>query len=467
MATKIMIPQMGEAVVEATITRWLKQEGESIEAYEPLVEINTDKVDTEVPSPVTGTVLKILYPRDSVVQVNHVIAWIGEPGEEVPEDDKIEELSTPAPIQQLQEPESKRPTLSIPQKIMATPLAVRVAQSFNIDVSKVEGSGRQGQVTKEDVLAHIEYKQKPPGGVEVKEKTTANFISPVVSRLSQEHGIDLNRVVGTGKYGRITKHDILDVVAGKKKLSPAPASAKPIKLHPPEDSPAPGSLVKLNPIRRSIAQHMVKSKHTSPHVSTFMEVEMSRVIAHRGENKELFAQSNIKLTFTAYFVMATAAALRAYPMVNSSWTEDGIQLHPDVNIGMATSLGPEGLIVPVIKHADELSLMDTARSVNDLARRARDKKLQPTEVQNGTFSITNHGTSGSLFAAPIINQPQCAILSVGAIQKRPVVIEDPSGDVLAIRPLVFIGLTFDHRILDGAIADYFLGFIKQTLETWE
>jgi 2-oxoglutarate dehydrogenase E2 component (dihydrolipoamide succinyltransferase) len=212
---------------------------------------------------------------------------------------------------------------------------------------------------------------------------------------------------------------------------------------------------------------MVHSKHTSPHVTTVMEVDLSRVVAHREANKAAFARDGANLTFTAYFIAAIVAALKAYPIVNSSWGEEGIHIHPEINIGMATSLGEEGLIVPVIKQADGLSLLGLARAVNDLAQRARAHKLQPDEVKGGTFTLTNHGISGSLFATPIINQPQCGILGVGAIQKRPVVISDDKlGDVIAIRPMVYVSLTFDHRILDGATADWFLAKVVESLKNW-
>jgi 2-oxoglutarate dehydrogenase E2 component (dihydrolipoamide succinyltransferase) len=207
---------------------------------------------------------------------------------------------------------------------------------------------------------------------------------------------------------------------------------------------------------------MVLSKHTSPHVTTVMEVDLSRVVAHREANKAAYAKDGANLTLTVYFVASAVAALKTYPLVNSSWSDDGIILHKEINIGMATSLGEEGLIVPVIKNADELSMLGLARSINDLSNRARAKKLQPDEVRGGTFTITNHGTSGSLFATPIINQPQCAILGVGAIQKRAIVIED----AIAIRPMVYLSLTFDHRILDGAIGDYFLGKVVESLLSW-
>jgi 2-oxoglutarate dehydrogenase E2 component (dihydrolipoamide succinyltransferase) len=217
-------------------------------------------------------------------------------------------------------------------------------------------------------------------------------------------------------------------------------------------------------MRKRIAEHMVFSKTTSPHVTSVMEADLSRVVAHREANKVLFARDGVKLTFTAYFMAAAAAALRTYPFVNSSWRDDGVWLHDQINIGMATSLGEEGLIVPVIKGAERLSLLNMARTVNDLASRGRDHKLLPDEVQGGTFTITNHGTGGSLFATPIINQPQCAILGVGAVQKRVVVLEN---DAIAVRPMVYLSLTFDHRILDGDYADKFLMHIVTFLEKWE
>lgn len=218
----------------------------------------------------------------------------------------------------------------------------------------------------------------------------------------------------------------------------------------------------MTPVRRMIAEHMVLSKHTSPHVTTVMEADLSRVVAHRDANKAVFARDGANLTYTAYLVSAIVAALKAHPIVNSSWSEQGIVLHREINIGMATSLGEAGLIVPVIKSADSLSLLGLARTINDLANRARLHQLKPDEVKGGTFTLTNHGTSGSLFATPIINQPQCAILGVGAIQKRAVVIND----AIAIRPMAYISLTFDHRILDGAIADYFLGKVVEYLQNW-
>ncbi|MGD8849115.1 MAG: dihydrolipoamide acetyltransferase family protein, partial [Anaerolineales bacterium] len=238
-----------------------------------------------------------------------------------------------------------------------------------------------------------------------------------------------------------------------------------------ESAGKPGEVIPHTPVRKSIAKHMLQSKSTSPHVTTVMEVNLSRVTKHREANKALFERDGVKLTFTAYFAAATVRALKEVPIVNSSWGEDGVHLHPQVNLGIAVSLGEEGLIVPVIKQAEQQSLLALAQSINDLARRARDGDLEPEEVQGGTFTITNHGVAGSLFATPIINQPQAGILGVGAIQKRVVAVEiqSPAGDsedVFAIRPMLYLSLTFDHRILDGAVADHFLGKVVQILETW-
>jgi 2-oxoglutarate dehydrogenase E2 component (dihydrolipoamide succinyltransferase) len=263
--------------------------------------------------------------------------------------------------------------------------------------------------------------------------------------------------------GRITKNDVLAVVEGSKSKVEGQVP-QPATFQPPNIQPTKGDqLIKHTNIRKQIAEHMVMSKHTSPHVLTVMEADMSKVVKHRAAHKDIFARDGVKLTFTAYFMMAIVAGLKAYPTVNSSWSDEGILVHKAVNLGMATSLGEDGLIVPVIKSADDLSLLAMARSVNDLANRARSKKLQPDDVKGGTFTLTNHGISGSLFAFPVINQPQCGILGIGAMQKRVVVTE---GDAIAVRPMVYLSFVFDHRILDGASADWFLAKVKDTLENW-
>jgi pyruvate/2-oxoglutarate dehydrogenase complex dihydrolipoamide acyltransferase (E2) component len=285
--------------------------------------------------------------------------------------------------------------------------------------------------------------------------------------------VDLSQVEGTGLGGRITKKDILAYVEGRQPeaapvtapvAAPVLAPVAGLEERPTPVAPAPavaGETVPLTSIRRAIAEHMVRSKHTSPHVTTVFEVDFTAVAKHRTAHKEAFARDGANLTFTAYIVAATVQALKQHPLVNSSWSDDGIVLKRDINLGMATAI-PDGLIVPVIKQADSMSLLGLARTINDLAQRARNKQLQPHEVQGGTFSVTNHGTSGSLFATPIINQPQTGILGVGAIEKRVKVIDD----AIAIRPMAYVSFTFDHRILDGSSADAFVATIKEIIEMW-
>jgi 2-oxoglutarate dehydrogenase E2 component (dihydrolipoamide succinyltransferase) len=309
------------------------------------------------------------------------------------------------------------------------------------------------------------------------------FISPVVSRIAREHNLDLSQIRGTGAGGRITKKDVLGHVEARP-AAPWESPSLGELFRPTEEvfgagagapsgrsAPTAGELLPLEAVRRSIAEHMVRSKATSPHVTTVMEADMRRVVAHRAAHREAFAREGVNLTYTAYFAAACVAALRAVPMVNASWTEQGIRLHPQIHLGIAVSLGDQGLIVPVIQDAGQRSLLGLAQALGDLAGRARARKLQPDEVQGGTFTITNHGVSGSLFATPIINQPQTGILGVGALQKRVVAVEsrDASGavtDSIAIRPMVYLTLTFDHRILDGAMADAFLATVVETLQTW-
>jgi 2-oxoglutarate dehydrogenase E2 component (dihydrolipoamide succinyltransferase) len=307
--------------------------------------------------------------------------------------------------------------------------------------------------------------------------------------MASEHAIDLSKVPGTGRGGRITKKDVQAYIETSQGSSDSeapwesPASgelfrpseevfgSQPKEIPGPKSEAKPGTVLPMNIVRKSIAEHMVRSRKTSPHVTTLMEVDLSQVVAHRKKNKEIFSRDGVKLTYLAYFVAGAIAGLKAWPIGNSTWQDDGILLHKQVNIGIAVSLGEGGLIVPVIKDADQASLLGLARSIEELAGKARAHKLNPDDVQGGTFTITNHGGSGSLLATPIINQPQAAILGVGKVQKRVVAMETLTGsgekvDTFAIRPMVYLTLTFDHRILDGAIADYLLGEIVSKLENW-
>ena len=400
------MPEMGEGVIEGTISKWLKQVGEYVEQYEPVLEIETDKVTVEATSEVAGYLLQQCFAEGDVASVGAVLAYIGDKGAKA------------APAE--------------PKAVVATAEATAVVPS------------------------PVSHSNGKPGPV------YTGRISPVVSRIAAEHQVDLNQITGTGRDGRITKKDILAYIE-QRDSQPEPVTPAP----PPPRSPAPppalsGEILPLTSMRRTIAEHMVRSKHTSPHVTTVFEVDFTAVAAHRTAHKEQFKRDGADLTYTAYIIAAIVQALKAHPMVNSSWSDEGIILHRPINVGMATAL-TDGLVVPVIKNADSLNLLGLARTINELTERARSKQLQLSEMQGGTFTLTNHGTSGSLFGTPIINQPQCAILGVGKIEKRVKVVDD----AIAIRPLAFVSLTFDHRILDGKGADEFMVTLKDTLENWQ
>ncbi len=430
MASNVVMPQLGESVVEGTISRWLLQEGDRVEKYAPIVEISTDKVDTEVPAPLSGVLLKILHPAGTTVSAGAAIAVIGQPGETV--------AGVPAEPQPTED---------------ALPVAGSAAPSTS------------GQTFPRDL----------------------GRISPVVGRIAREHAVDLSQVAGTGLDGRITKKDILAYVEVRDRGTaqapvPAPQGGAPIApsaskpLLPPAPAVTPigadEQLIPHNRLRRLIAEHMVASKRTSPHVTTVMEADIAAIVAHRLVHKAEAAAKGVSLTFTPYFVQAVIAGLKAVPSANAVYRDDGLLLKRRYHIGMATAVA-EGLLVPVIHDADDYSLLGLARKVNDLAQRARAGQLKPDEIQGSTFTITNHGTSGSLFAMPIINQPNVGILGIGAIQKRAVVIsrghaiEPSADDSIAIRPMVYLSFTFDHRVLDGAGADRFVMTVKQVLEGWK
>jgi len=407
MATKLTAPRMGEGVEELTLMKWLKKAGDSVEELESIVEVETDKVVTELPSPADGVILQILAEEGNAVKVGDVLAWIGEPGEKVPD-------------------------VSEPQQ-------------------KTQSSVKTRSIPKE--------KEKTPGDA------PDTFLSPLVRNMITENKLDPADIAGTGKGGRITKNDVIACLEKQKdKVVSKKESADRSHSLPAEQE---SGMLPISPIRRTIAERMIDSLNTSAHVLTVMEADLSRVMAHRVLNKPLFAEDGVRLTLTAYFIAAIVAGLKSNPKVNASWTENGLKLHPDINIGMAVSLGEDGLIVPVIKQADTLSLLGIAQKINDLAERARTKQLKPGEVRDGTFSLTNHGMSGSLFATPIITQPQVGILGSGMVQKRPVVVSDDAGnDMIAIRPMVYLSFVFDHRVMDGEGADNFLRSVVEKLENW-
>ncbi|WP_322489126.1 dihydrolipoamide acetyltransferase family protein [Chloroflexus sp.] len=433
----IKMPQLGESVTEGTVGRWLKRPGEPVKKYEPLLEVVTDKVDTEVPAPEAGILHEILVPEGETVRVGTVVARLAPAGEAI---------AAPAPAA---------------SPVVATVAAPAVAAATATTTTA------------------------PPPATDGRNA----YLSPVVARLLAEHNLDPAQIRGSGQGGRITKQDVLRFLAERERqpaapapavapapsVAPAPAVAATPSVAPapavepapaPIEIPADAELVPLTPMRRSIAEHMARSVRTSPHVTTVMEVDLSRVLAHRATHQEAFNRQGVRLTLTPYFVMATVAGLQAAPVFNGSFTEQGIVMHRRINIGVAVALN-EGLLVPVIPDADEKNLLGLARAVNDLAERARTKRLRPEETYGGTFTITNHGVTGSLFATPIINQPQAGILGIGAVVKRPVVITQNGLDAIAIRPLCYLSFTFDHRIADGATADRFLATVKQRLEQWE
>jgi 2-oxoglutarate dehydrogenase E2 component (dihydrolipoamide succinyltransferase) len=422
MPTNVIMPQMGESIAEGTLTKWLKKPGETVKRDEPLFEISTDKVDAEIPAPASGVLLEVLVEEGMTVPINTVVAVLGEAGESaaaaaapaVP----AEGAAAPAPA----------PPPAVPAPPAPTP-AVLPASA-------------------------------PPQPGETAEELLRRRSSPVVRAIAKEHGLDISALGGTGISGRVTKADILEVVA-KGASQPAPAPPAPIVTFS-------GSTVLVEPMsamRRKIAERMVESKHTSAHVTSVFEVDFTAIARLRDRVKDRFAaQYGTKLTYMPFVFRAAITALKARPLLNASISGDEIVYHREINLGMAVALD-WGLIVPVIRRADDLSLVGLARAANDLASRARTKKLSPDEVAGGTFTITNHGGFGSLFASPVINQPQVAILGVGAIEKRPKVVTMPDGsDTIAVRTMAYMGVTFDHRLIDGAEGDTFLGIVKNTLE---
>ncbi len=466
MPTNVIMPQLGESVVEGTITRWLKKEGDSVTHYEPLLEVSTDKVDTEIPAPADGVLLQICVPAGKTVERGVLLALIGETGE------KPQNGSDPVAAQSASFSEETRqnapvsaiaPTQTASAPVSAegytghiTPVVARMVAEHHLDLSQIKGTGNDGRITKKDVEAYLAS------------KSSANVeTQPDIPLPAAEAELPPWERPGSGDLFKPTVEYGISAPAASIESQPASPAKQPVapqRVHPVEPIPAssPGELVPLTPMRRAIAEHMVRSKlQTSPHVTTVFELDMSTVLAHREAHKDEFAQQGVNLTLTAYFAAATVKALQANRYLNAQWHDDGIFLLNTINLSIAVAL-EEGLIVPVIKNAQDLNLLGMARAVNDISTRARNKQLKPEEVTGGTFTISNHGVSGSLFATPIINQPQVGILGVGMVEKRVKVIND----ALAIRPLVYITLTFDHRVADGATGDAFMLTLKKVLENW-
>ncbi|MDQ3101560.1 MAG: 2-oxo acid dehydrogenase subunit E2 [Bacteroidota bacterium] len=443
----ILLPKMGESVAEATIIKWLKNEGDRVEADEPIVEIATDKVDSEVPAPEAGVLLKQTVKEGDVVKVGQLIAQIGE---------AVGASSSPAPV-------AAPPTASVPNG--TSPASTKITMQ-NTAVERIGPSGK--------------------------------FYSPLVRNIARNEGIgleELEAIEGSGQGGRVTKRDILDYLPARTSTekgvgTPVPANGSngangqgrvsPDKQEiarqgagtapPPAPAvmPAPGDeIIEMDRMRRLIADHMVMSKHTSPHVTSFVEADVTNLVMWRERiKKEFEKREGEKLTFTPIFIMAIVQAIKEMPMVNVQVNGYTIIRKRDINIGMAAALPSGNLIVPVIKNADQLNLVGMAKKVNDLANRARLGKLQPDEVSGGTYTVTNVGTFGNVLGTPVINQPQVAIMATGAIRKKPAVIETPQGDLIGIRHQMFLSHSYDHRVVDGALGGRFVRRVGDILEAW-
>ncbi|MFI5101747.1 MAG: 2-oxoglutarate dehydrogenase, E2 component, dihydrolipoamide succinyltransferase [Terriglobales bacterium] len=415
MPTDVVMPQMGESIFEGTITKWLKKAGDKVQRDEPLFEISTDKVDAEIPAPASGILQEIKVSEGNTVQVNTVVGVIGD---------------------------GSGTSASVPSRTAAP------APSPTPPVS-----------------AKKEAPAPPPSSAPEDEEDSDVRSSPLVRKLAREHNVDLARVSGTGTGGRVTKQDVLDFVEHR---TTAPVAAPTSdKASTPAPAVIPGDLVPMSQMRKIIAQRMIESRRTSAHVHCMFEVDITRIVNLRNKLKSGFEQRHgVRLTFMPFFVRAAIIALQQYPIVNSSLEGDSVRYHTHVNAGIAVALD-WGLIVPVLKNADELNFLGLQRGITDLGERARSKKLMPTEVEGATFTITNPGQFGAVFGLPIINQPNVAIMGVGGITKQPMVITDKDGaDSIAIRSVVHLTLGYDHRIIDGALADQFMVVVKKTLESW-
>ena len=431
MPTDVVMPQMGESIVEGTITKWLKKPGDKVQRDEPLFEISTDKVDAEIPAPASGVLQEIKVSEGNTVQVNTVVGVIGEGNG----------ASAPAPSKAAAPPpahaETRSPAPSAKKEAVPTP------PPMPAPVSPQEQEDEEADVRS----------------------------SPLVRKLAREHNVDLAQVHGTGTGGRVTKQDILDYVEHRgedRVLTRTPARPPSVE---PASSPAPaaipGDLVPMSQMRKIIAQRMVESRRASAHVHAMFEVDLTRIVNLRNKLKNSFEQRHgARLTFMPFFVRAAIIAIQQFPIVNASVEGESIRYHRHVNAGIAVALD-WGLIVPVLKNADDLNFLGLQRGVTDLGERARNKKLKPEDVEGSTFTITNPGQFGAVFGLPIINQPNSAIMGVGGITKMPLVVTDRDGnDSIAIRSVVHLTLGYDHRLIDGAVADQFMAQVRKNLETW-
>ena len=495
MATEVVMPQMGESIAEGTITKWLKNVGEHVDRDEPLFEISTDKVDAEIPSPAAGTLTEVRFKEGDTVEVNTVVAVLDGDGakpaaktEAKPETSALAptEAAAPTKVEELvPEPKAEAPAaVERPKPVITTTErgAPKAAAPSPPSKTAVKPLVKRGEPSRTPTAP---APQRRDDGALSSEELRRAKSSPLVRKIAEEHGIDIKQLEGTGMSGRVTKNDILSFIesgapspqtatpaVAPKAAPPMPAvSVPPVGApgtqHVPAAKPAEGDRVEqMSVMRKKIAEHMVLSRRTSAHVTTVYEVDMTKVAKLREESRESFQErTGTKLTFMPFIFKAVTDAIRKFPIFNAQVSGDQIIYKRDINLGMAVALD-WGLIVPVIKRADDLSISGLARAANDLAERARTKQLKPDEVAGGTFTITNPGVFGGLFGTPIINQPQVAILGVGKIEKRTKVLTTPDGeDYIAIRHMAYFALSFDHRIIDGADAERFLAYLKEHLES--
>ncbi|MEU7813674.1 2-oxoglutarate dehydrogenase, E2 component, dihydrolipoamide succinyltransferase [Pseudonocardia sp. NPDC049154] len=462
--TPVTMPELGESVTEGTVTRWLKQVGDTVEVDEPLLEVSTDKVDTEIPSPVAGTVLELSVGEDDTVEVGGRLAVIGD----------ADAASAPAEETQPEPPKQEAPKQEAPKQ-----------EAPKEPVEEEQAAAEPAKPETEDTARAAETAPAPSGNGKAETKGTSAppYVTPLVRKLAAEHGVDLDTLEGSGVGGRIRKQDVLAAAEAAKAPEPAAAPQQPAAAAPSAptgapkeptkvparaaDGPQPGTTVKMPRLRQVIAQRMTESLKVSAQLTTVQEVDVTRIAKLRARAKAAFEQrEGVKLTYLPFFAKATVEALKAFPAVNASISEDGkqIEYHGNVHLAIAVDT-PRGLLVPVIKNAEDLSLAGIARKIADVAARTRNNTIKPDELSGGTFTITNIGSAGALFDTPIINQPQVAILGTGAIAKEPKVVAGPDGeDVIAVRSVCYLPLTYDHRIVDGADAGRFVSAIRARLE---
>jgi 2-oxoglutarate dehydrogenase E2 component (dihydrolipoamide succinyltransferase) len=478
------MPQMGESIAEGTITKWLKNVGDHVDRDEPLFEISTDTVDAESPSPAAGTLTEVRYKEGDTVEVNTVVAVLDGAGAAAPPAEKETAAATSA-----ETPAASTETVTAPEPSQPEPPKAEPVATIERPKPSITSEPAAPAIHKTEVKTLV--KKSDPGGAAktaTPSERTGEGVSaaelrrtkssPLVRKIAEEHGIDIKQLEGTGMSGRVTKNDILSFIesgspatetpSAPVKTSPAPSLASPT---PPASAVKPGEgdrVEQMSVMRKKIAEHMIQSRRTSAHVTTVYEIDMTKIAKLRDENREAFVErTGTKLTFMPFIFKAVTDAIRKFPIFNTQVSGDQIIYKRDINLGMAVALD-WGLIVPVVKRADDLSISGLARAANDLADRARTKQLKPDDVAGGTFTITNPGVFGGLFGTPIINQPQVAILGVGKIEKRARVLTSADGeDYIAIRQMAYFALSFDHRIIDGSDAEKFLAYVKERLESGE